>query len=45
MDVVEIRIGRAPCEHSPSVLDVLSLLGVLVLAGITALTARAAAKR
>jgi hypothetical protein len=30
---------------SPGVLDVLYLAGVLVLAGITALTARAAAKR
>jgi hypothetical protein len=29
----------------PSVLDVLCLAGVLVLAGLTALTARAAAKR
>jgi hypothetical protein len=29
----------------PSVLDVLYLAGVLVLAGIVALTARAAAKR
>lgn len=45
MDVVEIRIGGPPGEHSPSVLDVLYLLGVLLLAGITALTARAAAKR
>jgi hypothetical protein len=45
MEVVEIRPRGGRREHSPSVLDLLCIAGVLVLAGITALTARAAAKR
>jgi hypothetical protein len=45
MDPVEIRCRQPLGEHSPSVLDVLFLAGVLLLAGLTTLVARAAAKR
>lgn len=45
METVKTGGIGAPEESDAPVLDVLSLLGVLVLAGLTALTARAAAKR
>jgi hypothetical protein len=45
MDPVETCCCAPTGEHSPSVLDVLFLAGVLLLAGLTTLVARAAAKR
>ena len=45
MDVVKTAAQRLADRLSPLVLDVLYLAGFLVLAGLTALTARAAAKR
>jgi hypothetical protein len=45
MDAVKTSGDALGRESDAPVLDLLYLLGVLALAGITALTARAAAKR
>lgn len=45
METVKTGGIGAPEESDAPVLDVLSLAGVLLLAAVTALTARAAAKR